>query len=69
MVSKLSLKDAGELDRERKWPGPLGRGHLVDKGLEMGTDECMIGMVRRKGNGRCELALCHIWAIDYMLRP
>lgn len=69
MVSKLSLKDAGELDRERRWPGHLGRGHLMDKGLEMGTDECRL----RDGEGERKLRL-RVGLVSYlgnrlMLRP
>lgn len=61
MVFKLSLKNAGELDRERRWPGPLGRGHLMDKGLEMGTDECM----HRDGEGERKLRL-RVGLVSYL---
>lgn len=38
-ASELGLKDGGELDRKNRELGSFGRGNLMNKGLEMRTDE------------------------------
>lgn len=51
VASELCLKDGGELDRGERWPGCAGRGNLMSKGLEMGTDECVGSDSKGKGIG------------------